>query len=68
MSTIEATEYAKKCMDIMRNSFTGIAVDIGIRLGLFDALLAHSSTESPVTSQQLADKVNLRERWAVARD
>ncbi len=55
--TLEA--YAEMVMDIKTGELVSLIVYFGDRLGLYEALLA----AGPITANQLAERVDLNERW-----
>ena len=44
---------------------SGLAIAAGVKLGLFEGLSKHSSKDTPLTSQQFADHMDLRERCQI---
>ncbi len=55
-----AEDFAKKCQQILTDSSAGMLICVGWRLGLFDAL---GSFDRPVTSIELAEKCQMKERY-----
>lgn len=51
--------FAEKCQQILNDSSAGILMCVGWRLGLFDSL---GSFDHPVTSLELAEKCQMKER------
>ena len=46
-------------------NFLGLAIAAGVKLGLFEGLGKHTSVENPLTSEQFADNMDLRERYLI---
>lgn len=54
-----ADEFAERLLDVLNSGALGIMISIGHRTGLFDAF----RDRSPLTSEQLAERAGLNERY-----
>ena len=63
MACNETTEeFMERVKGAMNSSFMVGGINLGVKLGLFEALNKHGK---PVTSQELSDLTGYRERWVL---
>lgn len=53
----------KRISDYVAGGVVSLSMYIGSKLGLFDALISIATKETPASSEELAAKTDLRERF-----
>ena len=62
MAKETAEEFSAKLGSIFGNCLTGMSIELGTRLGLFDFMV---NAAKPMTCQEIADGLNFKERYVI---
>ena len=57
---VKAEAFAGKLLEILNGGCLSLLISVGHKTGLFDTL---SGLQNPSTSEEIAKKANLNERW-----